>query len=323
MATLSREQIRSFCKRTGVSDNILFNAAFNYTVSLFRNEHDSVCCTIHSGRTDGRWAHLAGPLFMSCLFRFKEMPGETVPDALRRLAAQNRETLKCFVSNLKSDEMFFQYQGDFLRMNRHADIWAGLVPLQLDSQPFHLQIVADDDGFSYEQRYWRNRFDACQLKVFLRVLEAAVVAMTSVERLTDIRLQLPQAVLPKGPVFEGAPAKVVNDEGIEQPLGGWGNLMLLSSAGWQDSGRLARVLPNESIDLLQDHGRTIMVEGLRGREYVDLAVLEGRLLALYGVREVRCYVGYRPDNTMNVFAEVNGSQLWDRERIECELGQTV
>lgn len=323
MATLSREQIRSFCKRAGVSDNILFNAAFNYTVSLFRNEHDSVCCTIHSGRTDGRWAHLAGPLFMSCLFRFEEMPGETVPDALRRLAAQNRETLKCFVSNLKSDEMFFQYQGDFLRMNRHADIWAGSVPLQLDSQSFHLQIIADDECFSFEQRYWRNRFDADQLRVFLRVLEAVALAMTCVERVADIRSQLPQTVLPKNPTFEGGLAKVVNDEGLEQPIGGWGHLMVPSGTVWQDSGRLARVLPSGRVDLLQDHGRTIMVEGLRGREYVDLAVLEGRLLALDGVREVRCYVGYRPDNTMNVFAEVNGSQLWDRERIECELGQTV
>ncbi len=54
---------------------------------------------------------------MSCLFRFEEKPGETVRDALQRLAAQNRETMKCFVSNLKCDEMFFQYQGDFLRMN--------------------------------------------------------------------------------------------------------------------------------------------------------------------------------------------------------------
>lgn len=313
--SLSRDHVLGFCKTAGVSANILFNAAFNYTVSLFRNEHDSACCTIHSGRTDGRWARLAGPLFMSCLFRFEEKPDETVRDALRRLAEQNRQTMSCFVSNLKCDEMFFQYQGDFLRMNRHADLWAESVPLQLDSQPFHLQIIATTSGFAYEQRYWKNRFDAAQLSVFLRVLEAVVLAFMGTERVSDVRACLPQAVAPRDAVYEGKLAKVVNDEGLVQPIGGWGHLLCLDGVSWSDMGCTARVLPDGSVDLLEKSGRTIMVEGLRGRAFVDLAALERSLCALEGVESADCYVAYRPDNTMGTFATVNGAEIWDNERI--------
>ncbi len=219
---LKRETIASFCKETGVSANILFNAAFNYTVSLFRNEHDSASCTIHSGRTDGRWQHLVGPLFMSCYFRFKENPDESVSQTLRRLASANRQTVTCFVSNLKCDEMFFQYQGDFLKMNAHADLWEQSVELQLESQPFHLQIMATEHGFAFEQRYWANRFGVDQLRVFLRVLESVVVGFTTEATLDDVRLQIPQSVLPMNPLYNGQPAKVLNDSGLEQPVGGWG-----------------------------------------------------------------------------------------------------
>jgi len=317
-------QVREFCRKTGISSNILFNAAFNYTVSLFRDEHDSACCTIHSGRTDGRWTRLAGPLFMSCYFRFCEKPGESVSDALARLAEQNRETMKCFVSNLKCDEMFFQYQGDFLRMNRYEKIWDGTEPLQLQSQPFHLLILSWGKGFTYELRYWKNRFDAAQLEVFLRAVEYAVLGMMTQESFEDIRRDLPQSLLPGAvlqvpALLDGRPVRVVNSEGLEQPVGGWGRLMVLDEGRWADSGRTARILPDGCIDDLDADGRTIMIEGLTGREFVDLAGIEASLKELPEVSEAECFVGYSPDNTMKVFAEVRGAQgemeVWEQDRI--------
>ena len=317
---LSRAAVKEFCRSCGISDNILFHAAFDYTVAMLRNEKDAACCTIHSGRTDGRWARLAGPLFMSCYFRFRQEPGETVREALRRLAAQNRETMKCFVSNLKCDEMFFQYQGDFLRMNRYEKIWAESLPLQLESQPFHLQILAGENGFAYEQRYWKNRMEEGLLKVFLQCLEAVVLAMMTEERVEDLRGRLPQTVIPQMAMSEGQPARVVDDAGFVQPYGGWGHLQVLSEGAWKDTGRTARILPDGRVHDLRSGGQKVMIEGLRGRQYVDLTKVSEAIAAKTGVRPESCFTAYSPDNTMQVYAEVKG-EIWDSEKIRSVLGE--
>ncbi len=73
------------------------------------------------------------------------------------------------------------------------------------------------------------------------------------------------------------------------------------------------------MDLLQSSDRTILVEGLSEREFVNLAALESSLLAREGIESADCYVAYRPDNTMGVLAKVNGTEIWDLDRIQSAL----
>lgn len=91
--------------------------AYNYCISLFSNEKDTVSTSIHSGRTDSRWNRLAGPLFRTYYFRYTENKEETVAEMLKRSGRQIMETMRCYMSNLHADEMFFQYQGDILNIN--------------------------------------------------------------------------------------------------------------------------------------------------------------------------------------------------------------
>lgn len=92
--------------------------------------------------------------------------------------------------------------------------------------------------------------------------------------------------------------------------------MLLDGTRWSDTGRTVRVLPDGSVDLIDGGGRTIMVEGLLGREFVDLSRLARSLEKLDNVESAECFVAYASDNTMKVFARVNESAIWPYDRIE-------
>ena len=145
----------------------MFLTAYNYCIAIFSNEKDAVSSSIHSGRTDSRWARLAGPLFLTYFFRYTQVPHETVPQLLQRSGRQIMDTMRCYISNLHADEMFFQYQGDILNMDQIGGEPAERMPMQLDSLPFHLQVMSDDNGYFYELRYWKNRFDQSQLTFFM------------------------------------------------------------------------------------------------------------------------------------------------------------
>ena len=205
-------------------------------------------------------------------------------------------------------------------MNRYEKIWAESLPLQLESQPFHLQILAGENGFAYEQRYWKNRMEEGLLKVFLQCLEAVVLAMMTEERVEDLRGRLPQTVIPQMAMAEGQPARVGDDTGFVQPYGGWGHLQVLSEGAWKDTGRTARILPDGRVHDLRSGGQKVMIEGLRGRQYVDLTKVSEAIAAKTGVRPESCYTAYSPDNTMQVYAEVKG-EIWDSEKIRSVLGE--
>ena len=144
--SLNRRNVSVFCKKLGVSENVFFLTAYNLSIGLFSNEKDTVSSSIHSGRTDSRWNRLAGPLFLTYFFRNKEGVDQTVPELLKTNAKQIMDTMRCYISNLHADEMFFQYQGDILNIDTVGVYPAERLRMQLDSLPFHLQVFTDAKG---------------------------------------------------------------------------------------------------------------------------------------------------------------------------------
>ncbi len=112
---------------------MLFLTAYNYCIGIFSGEKDTISTSIHSGRTDGRWARLAGPLFLTYIFRCTQHPHETVEHLLKTSGQQIMDTMRCYVSTLHADEMFFQYQGDILNVDEIGGAPAVRQKVQLDS----------------------------------------------------------------------------------------------------------------------------------------------------------------------------------------------
>ncbi|MCD8338350.1 MAG: AMP-binding protein [Lachnospiraceae bacterium] len=355
-SSLTKKKLLAFCRENAVSENVLFLTAFNYTVGIFSNEKDVISSSIHSGRTDSRWARIAGPLFLTYFFRYTNVPHETVPELLKKSAHQIMDTMNCYISTLHADEMFFQYQGDLLHVEEIGGEPLTREPVQLDSLPFHLQVMADERGYFYELRYWENRFDGSQLKLFLIAMETVTRAMLDEPSVRRLKKHLPQSLFPKhyyttvGEVNEAAgysliptvladtkvKAYVFDETCRKQPLGAWGQLYIMDypTEGYLDqitnpygpgilyqTGKTARILPDGSIDLLERGGRTVIHEGIKGRHFLDLYRLETVLTAYEGIHHAEAYVRYAEKNQLVLTADIYGSEEPDQEKLRAYLAE--
>lgn len=348
---INRKKLTAFCHENGVSENVVFLTAYNYCISLFSNEKDTVSTSIHSGRTDSRWNRLAGPLFRTYYFRYTENKEETVAEMLKRSGRQIMETMRCYMSNLHADEMFFQYQGDILNINTIGGYPAERQRIQLDSLPFHLQVFSDDKGYYYELRYWENRFDRQQLQVFMTAVECVAEAMMDEHFVRRLKRYLPEELFPKhyfveaGTINWEAGSRLITDVSAEtmvkayvldencrkKPFGGWGTLYIMDHKPadcvdqitnpygpgvlYQTS-RTARILPDGSIHMLEQGGRIIMTESLTGRHFLDLYRLEDTACQYPGVERAEAYVAYGAGNTMVLTLDVYGKNLLDTENLQ-------
>lgn len=347
-----RKEILYFCKENGVSENALFLTAYNYCISLFSDEKDTFCTSIHSGRTDNRWTRIAGPLFLTYYFRTTLMPHERVPELLKKSGKQIMNTMRCYISTPRESEMFFQFQGDILNINEIGGAKAGKIRLQLDSLPFHMQVMWDDKGYYMELRYWENRFDREQIEVFLTCYESIIRAMLNERSVRRLKKHLPEKVYPKhyyvqaSQVNEEAGYEMLQnidecekvkayilDEGYnKKPYGAWGTLYIMDHKPdyYEDeienpygSGTLyrtkktARILPDGSIDFLDNGGRTVLTDGVNGRRYYDLENVEKTLCDYDGIDYAEAYLSYDPEiNEMSLIADIKGSSQPDMEKLK-------
>lgn len=359
---LNRKKIQAFCRQYGVSENVMFLTAYNYCISIFSNEQDTVSSSIHSGRTDSRWNRIVGPLFLTYFFRYTNVPHETVPHLLQRSGRQIMDTMGCNISNLHADEMFFQYQGDILNIDEIGGVPAEKIKIQLDSLPFHLQVMSDKHGYYYELRYWANRFDRRQLEIFMAAMELIVEAMLdepSVRRLkshlTDdlfphhfymaagaVNAAAGEELIPEVAADTKVKVYVLDDNCRKKPIGAWGNLYIMGyeTKGWVDkitnpyvgdmlyqTGRVARILPDGTIDMLEQGGRVVLQETIAGRNYLNLNILEKTLCTYEGITKADAYLAYDESNKMVLTVEVTGKTEPDREAlcawVEERLGKTL
>ncbi len=350
---ISKNAVKMFCNKNNVSENVLFLNAFTYCISVFANDDDVVCTSTHSGRTDSRWYRLIGPLYMTYYFRFTRKPHETVVDMLHKSANQILRTMDHPLTNVKADEMFFQYQGDILNINEIGGAPAELMDIQLDAMPLHMQVMADKKGYKFELRYWENRYDREMLEVFVRSYIAIIEAMmveTSVRRL---KTYIPDSEKPKhftvevGKLNEAAGFELIPDVApdtkvkayvldkhyLKKPFGGWGDLYILDyptkdyveqienltgtvNGMFYETGYKARITPAGNVEFLEDTGRTVMLETLMGREYVDLNLVEKVICECEGVTSAEAYTYYGGDNVILVGVDVTGVTQEDEERIK-------
>ena len=74
------------------------------------------------------------------------------------------------------------------------------------------------------------------------------------------------------------------------------------------TGLHARILPDHSLDILERCGRTIMVENLTGREFLDLGRLEALLLEYEGITGAEAYTCWGEDHRLMLCADITGTK---------------
>lgn len=355
---LNQKSLQGFCSSYGISENALFLTAFSYTVGLFGASDDVVITSIHNGRTDGRWVRLAGSFFATYVFRYKRIPHETVGQLLKRNADQILHTMETHMSSQHADEMFIQYQGDLLEIPQIGGAPAEGIKIQLDSLPFHLMIYAGGKGYTYELRYWENRYDRDMLEVFLAAMEDIIIAMqdeTSVRKLKDhlaaklypTHISIPADRLNSSIGYEVIPdvteeltvkPYVLDEYGMKKPYGAWGRLYLLDQpvngctetieslytpGTLYDTGIDARITLDNKVEALYQAGRTVMRETLAGRSFINLFELERLLKSYPGIEDAEASLEYGENNLFYVKAILKSSADIDREALQQFVGERL
>ena len=349
--SLDLKTVKGYCSEYGVSENALFLTAFSYVVSLYGYGDDTVITSIHNGRTDGRWIRLAGSLFATYLFRYKRVPHETVEELVHRSADQILHTMECHMSSQHADEMFIQYQGDLLDIPQLGGEPAESMHLQLDSLPFHLMIHSRKNGYTYELRYWENRYDREMLEVFMEVMENILSAMFTETSVRKLKYHISSKLYPKHftataaklnaslgiplvkDVNDDEPVKpyVLDEQGRKKPYGAWGRLYLLdvkteeeqesieslySPGTLYDTGIEARITAKGEVEAMYQAGRTVMRETLTGRYFPNLFELERLCDTFPGIIKTEASVGYGENNLFYLTVRIKTDREIDKEALQ-------
>ena len=316
--------------------------------------------SIHSGRTDSRWNRICGPLFKNYLYRYDVIPHETVPELLKRTSSQILDSMKALADCLHYGEFFIQYQGDLLQVDTIGDAPAEIQHVQLDSLPFHLMVHQIGQGYVYELRYWKNRFDSKLLEIFMAAMESIMIAMFTEPSVRRLAKHLPEHLYPKhskisaGKLNELAGCELVDGSEedreikiyildaryLKKPFGAWGELFIMDTpvknakdsvtypygdGVLYDTGMVARILSDGSLDFLEHSGRTILWESPKGTVFPDLGKIERVLMSCDGVETAESWLGYCEQNTMKIFAEISTSAKVDenllKETVKEKIGE--
>lgn len=320
------KKLKDYCSAHGVSENAIFLTAFNQCISIFSDKDDTVSTSIHSGRTDNRWANITGCLFTTYNFRCKFNKKESVEATISKSAKQIMDTMCCKLNNLHADEMFIQYQGTILNFKELGGAPVKREHLQLDSLPFHLMIFSNEETYSYELRYWNNRFEEKQLQIFMDCMDAVLKAMVEKDMLSSVRNELPRHIFANDVTISSdelnieagceitaggrdVKVKIIDRNGYEQPIGGWGILCINNIP----TNRTARIMTDRTVDFIENSGRNVMVENLSGRSFPDLEQIENVVKDFDGVNSAEAYICYGADNQLCLTADIDGTV--EREKL--------
>ena len=214
-----------------------------------------------------------------------------------------------------------------------------------------MQVMNSKKGYHYQLRFWENRYDSEQLEIFLRCYKAVLSAMMTEPSVRRLKKYVADSDKPKhfyieaGKVNEEAgfelipnvsadtkvKAYVFDDTYLKKPFGGWGELYIqdyptkdyvetIANPSSEEgtlykTGHIARITAAGNVEFLDKAGRTVMLETLMGRVYVDLNKVEEILCQCDGVTEAHAYTYYGGDNIVMVGADVSGVTQDDAERI--------
>ena len=338
-----KKKLLYFCKKNGVTENVMFLTAFNYCISVFSDQKDIFSNSIHSGRTDSRWTRIVGPLFLTYYCRYTQTAHERVTELFKKTGDQIMSIMKNSTPESRQGEMFFQYQGDILNIPEIGGAKVERVSQQLDSLPFHMQVMSDDNGYYTELRYWENRFDRELLEIFVDSIESVLNAMLEEDSVRCLKKYIPEKYFPKHLTVKGAELRkaagsklsatidddenvkvyVLDENYLKKPFGAWGSLYIKShqpmfcqkvienpySEGiLYQTNRIARIMPDGTVDFLEESGRIVATEGIRGRRYFDLIKLEDTLRDYPGILDAAGYLKFdKETNEMKLCVDLRVS----------------
>ena len=195
---VSNEAINVFCRRQGVTPNILAIATFAKLMGAYTNQEAALFSTIYNGRNSLRTARTIG-MMVKTLPVYSHWTADTrIKDFLwdvkeQLLGAMNNDIYSFaeVAANLgMSSDVLFAYQGDYLTLGTVCGQPYQVIPLEKNAtgSPLSVEVFNTADGPSLHVEYQKNMYSDALISELMQCYANVLRSMLTVERLSDIEL---------------------------------------------------------------------------------------------------------------------------------------
>ena len=195
---ISNEAINVFCRRQGVTANILALAAFAKLMGAYTNQEAALFTTIYNGRNSLRTARTIDMMVKTLPVYSRWTADTRIKDFLydvkqQLLGAMNNDIYSFaeVAANLGiSSDVLFAYQGDYLTLGTVCGQPYDVIPLEKNAtgSPIDVQVFNTADGPSLHVEYQKNMYSDGLISELMQCYANVLRSMLTVERLADIEL---------------------------------------------------------------------------------------------------------------------------------------
>ncbi|MBP5776903.1 MAG: amino acid adenylation domain-containing protein, partial [Prevotella sp.] len=195
---ISNEAINVFCRRQGVTANILAIAAFAKLMGAYTNQEAALFTTIYNGRNSLRTARTIDMMVKTLPVYSRWTADTRIKDFLhdvkqQLLGAMNNDIYSFaeVAANLGvSSDVLFAYQGDYLTLGTVCGQPYNVIPLEKNAtgSPLDVQIFNTADGPSLHVEFQKNMYSDALISELMQCYANVLRSMLTVERLSDIEL---------------------------------------------------------------------------------------------------------------------------------------
>ena len=175
----SVQDVKEFCKKHGITENVFFISAFGITLGKYNFKKDAVFTTIYHGRNDSRLSETIGML-VKTLPVYCDFSGST-KDCLTEVQQQLINSMNNDIYpfsqishefNIKADAMVI-YQGDNFAFDMIGGEYAQEEPVQLNmaKAPVSISISIERNKFVFEVEYRGDMYNEETIKYLADNLE--------------------------------------------------------------------------------------------------------------------------------------------------------
>ena len=192
----SVQDVKDFCKKHGITENVFFISAFGITLGKYNFRKDAVFTTIYHGRNDSRLSETVGML-VKTLPVYCDISGNA-KDCLAGVQQQLIDSMNNDIYpfsqishefNIKADAMVI-YQGDNFAFDNIGGEYAQEEPVQLNmaKAPVSISISIERNKFVFEIEYRGDMYKEETIKYLADNLEIAADGILRGSDPSDIRL---------------------------------------------------------------------------------------------------------------------------------------
>ena len=192
----SVQDVKDFCEKHGITENVFFISAFGITLGKYNFKKDAVFTTIYHGRNDSRLSETVGML-VKTLPVYCDFSGNA-KDCLAGVQQQLIDSMNNDIYpfsqishefNIKADAMVI-YQGDNFAFDNIGGEYAQEEPVQLNmaKAPVSISISIERNKFVFEIEYRGDMYKEETIKYLADNLEIAADGILRGSDPSDIRL---------------------------------------------------------------------------------------------------------------------------------------